>query len=66
MCAGDKESWGGGGLFGGYQMDEAVHDRIVRIRGKRGRKGGKEKKEEKGGMGLQLLFGGTFTVVWCS
>lgn len=58
MCAGDKDNWGGGGLFGGFQMDEDLHDRIMRIRERgKDRKKGKE-KEEKGGMGLQLLFGG--------
>ncbi len=61
VCAGDKDSWAGAGLFGGVQMDDDARERILRIRakGKKEKKGGKKgKKEDKGEMGLQLLFGG--------
>ena len=58
MCAGEKDSWGGGFSFED-DFDE-VFERIkkIRDRGKSRKEKKTEKKEEKGEMGLQLLFGG--------
>ena len=58
VCAGETDSWSGGISF--QELEEVEPEMFERIRRARSRKEkkGKEKKEDKGGMGLQLLFGG--------
>ena len=78
MCAGEKEHWGGfgfgevndvpfgGGEFGGRlrRVHEAVKHKKKKMKKKKKKQEKKEeKKEEKGGMGLQLLFGGVCVCV---
>ena len=73
MCAGDKDHWSGFALGGELPIGERIgriHERIKARKEKKKKKKEKEegqgdKKEEKGGMGLQLLFGGMCTCTVC-